>query len=506
MVPALKFNEHVLAHSNQVSNLVRGEANLVSFPNFVEDTDYSAIYKLHYLKIKPYYKSTRLTRVYNFQIFQENRTYEIIDYLKRVYEVQQNTFKTTISLSVILKKNADNELCFYESSCNNQLILDEPFLISNYNDFTQLCETISNVDLSDIIKRPNTKYTVIKITNITIYITLLMGIPIGASDKSFPSYLLNNKGLMSLVRSKKTGIAYKDNLCLFRCAALHLGYTTTCLEEKANQLFLKYVEETATSSHKFKGVQLCELNNCAKIFGFGINVYEQDELRCTSLIYRTISQENVMNLNKWKAHFSYIKDFPKFSSTYRCTVCDKIWFKIFNYKRHIKTCVDSTTYVYPNEIYKPPKSIFEKLEEYGINVPAPQRFFEFRICLDIEAMLSKDVQERDTDNLKFVSQHQLASISVCSNVQAYSKPRCFVSNGSPYKLVEECLNYMIEIADKAYEEQLNKFKEYTDEIAKIKGLWTSFIKYLKQVPVLTFNGGYQFIYFFFTTIITKYTV
>ena len=101
-----------------------------------------------------------------------------------------------------------------------------------------------------------------------------------------------------------------------------------------------------------------------------------------------------------------------------------------------------------------------------------------------------------SDNLKFVPQHQLASISVCSNVQAYSKPRCFVSNGSPYKLVEECLNYMIEIADKAYEEQLNKFKEHTDEIAKIKGLWTRFMKYLKQVPVLTFNGGYQFIYFF----------
>ena len=48
MVPALKFNEHVLAHSNQVSNLVRGEGSLVSFPNFVEDTEYSAIYKLHY--------------------------------------------------------------------------------------------------------------------------------------------------------------------------------------------------------------------------------------------------------------------------------------------------------------------------------------------------------------------------------------------------------------------------------------------------------------------------
>ena len=64
-----------------------------------------------------------------------------------------------------------------------------------------------------------------------------MGIPIGASDKSFPSNLLNNKGLISLVRTKNTGIAYKDNLCIFRCAALHLGYTTTCLEEKANQLF-----------------------------------------------------------------------------------------------------------------------------------------------------------------------------------------------------------------------------------------------------------------------------
>ena len=82
-----------------------------------------------------------------------------------------------------------------------------------------------------------------------------MGISIGASDKSFPSYLLNNKGLISLVRSKKIGIAYNDNLCLFRCAALHLGYTTTCLEEKANQFFFKYVEETVTSSHKFKGVQ-----------------------------------------------------------------------------------------------------------------------------------------------------------------------------------------------------------------------------------------------------------
>ena len=491
-IPAIHYSKHYNQHSiGERNTLPSSSVQLVQpgVPEFESDPEYSDIYSTFRRYIEPFIKIGRIQTIYNYQFCGDQR--EITGRICGIFDSQSYIFKMTISLSYILKNTETDELLFYWSSSGNQHLLDQPMLIGNGEDKDRLTSYLQNLDIYEHVKRPNTKYIISKITNFTFYLTRLIGLPIGIGDTHFPQYLIKNRGLFALIRNKNNGHLYQDSLCLFRCIALFNGFKITSLERETKRLFRQYCFSTGKDEQSFGGVTLPELEQLSKIFDLGFNVYCLEPEGDAGLIYRSIKQDNIVNLNLHESHFSYIFDFQKYCSLYRCKSCNKIFPQIFNLKRHSKSCSASTKQVFGATTYSPKESIFEVLERFGVDIPEELRYFEYFICMDAEATLKRETGEADTAKTSLLSKHELASISICSNVPSYTHPKCVISNGSSNEVVTESLNYMERIAANVYELQCEKFDEFMTAIDLIDNEQTAnkFETYMRQVPVLTFNGG-----------------
>lgn len=492
IVPYLNRKMHQDTHTSDNTPLHRELVSLseLSESEYKIDEDFKDIYLTFSRYIKAYIRQGRLTTVFNCQL--DEFSCEFIENLmSRIYHGQSNSFKINISISYILKNIETNEFCFYWSSQNNQLLFDTPKLIHSDEDYRAFSEQILELDLQKHVCYPNTKYTFVKATNVTFYLTKLIGVAIGSLPASkLPNFLRNNKGLNALVTSNKTGKAYTDNLCFFRCLALFLGFKIDALESEAKSLLKQFSNHISMRVCDYKGICLDQLEVASQLFAIGINVYQQEEDRKTELIFRSIKQQNIMYLNLYEEHFSYIKDFNKYSSSYCCPSCGKIWTHHGDFKKHIKVCDGATKEIYTNGIFRLPETIFEQLAAVGVDIPTDLRYYDHKICFDIEATLSRDTGVANTDKVNFINIHKLASISVCSNVPSFTSPRCFVSDGCPRELVKKAVKYMHEIAAEAYDLQHEKFVEYIPQIDLLddQRLQDRFDEYLMQVPVLTFNG------------------
>ena len=110
-------------------------------------------------------------------------------------------------------KNVNNEeLYCYHASYNNNVIVPTTCLISNHQELIQFLNALAEEMFFDKINRPNTKWKIINITNITFYVNHLKGASFGA-QVDLPHYIKNNHGLKNVSSS--------DNLCFFRCMAVH---------------------------------------------------------------------------------------------------------------------------------------------------------------------------------------------------------------------------------------------------------------------------------------------
>lgn len=78
---------------------------------------------------------------------------------------------------------------------------------------------------------------------------------------SYQDTLLVNHAIITLAKDRKTGRAFNDNLCLFRCLALHEGAGKRNFERTTNSLYDRYLQETMQpGSQNFSGVDLGELD------------------------------------------------------------------------------------------------------------------------------------------------------------------------------------------------------------------------------------------------------
>ena len=99
----------------------------------------------------------------------------------------------------------------------------------------QVREALLNLDVLEWVRqrRPNSKWVVQQVTNVTFFVTKLQGHPIGRGTY-LPSYLAKNHGLVALDRNRNNGKVYSDNLCFFRALELHNGCHQKNLERDAN--------------------------------------------------------------------------------------------------------------------------------------------------------------------------------------------------------------------------------------------------------------------------------
>ena len=274
----------------------------------------SSIHQDHWRAIRT--RQSRCNKIqdwYNFRLNSTDIT-NLGQYLNPIFEDQTTAFKLNLSFGFILRNNETEQFQYHHSSINNNRVFDSPFLIRNAQDLEQVRTAMSNLDVLEWARqqRPNSKWIVAEITNATFYVTKLRGHSIGKSSK-LPSYLLNNPALMSLDCNEHTGLPYKDNLCFFRCLAVHRGCHPNNLERDTQHFYERYAEE---SNHEFEGVRLDELPELEKLFELNIFVYElveiyDDETEEKSVVAQLIQRShrrysNSMYLNLHGKHFSYI--------------------------------------------------------------------------------------------------------------------------------------------------------------------------------------------------------
>ena len=88
----------------------------------------------------------------------------------------------------------------------------------------------------------NTKRRFYKLTNLTVFASLLKGEPMRCKDAVLPELLLRNGTFNCLRYEENTRQPKNDNFCLFRVLVLHL-HGTQRLEEETSKLFNLFINQ-----------------------------------------------------------------------------------------------------------------------------------------------------------------------------------------------------------------------------------------------------------------------
>ena len=139
-------------------------------------------------------RKNRLLDWYNYRL-SSLQPQELITHLNDIFTDQSTVFKLNVSFGFILRNNETGALQYYYASRNNEQVFEEPFQINTAADLQQVREALLNLDVLEWVRqrRPNSKWVVEQVTNITFFVTKLRGHPIGRGTY-LPSYLAENHG------------------------------------------------------------------------------------------------------------------------------------------------------------------------------------------------------------------------------------------------------------------------------------------------------------------------
>ena len=437
-------------------------------------------------------------------------TRDLHDQLFLLFEEQTTAFKVNVSFGFILKQKATSRLRYYHSSNNCcGRYLEEPSLITNRADFDRFLARIQESDILQwaVAQRPNSDWVCEHVTNATFFLNRIVDHPIGCVGINLPDYVKNNKTIVGLEKDRYRKTTYNDNLCLFRCLALHLGREAAAL----------YAEYTDTPVHDFAGVTLDDLHKVESKFKTNVFVYQLVEIdngkTMAELVRRSPAQyQETMYLNLYEAHFSYIKDIRMYSHSYKCSKCEQaLWKCPYDLHRHELTCEAGVNQIYKGGVYRPPSSIFERLDDEGIIASPVLRYFPYRATFDFECYFSDERLPVNSDKLQWSARHAPLSVSVASNVPGYEPAQCYVTDGDSDKLVADMMDHLTAISDAAYESLLPLYADVLEELKTRKEAWDEeeeeeengkktvnpcktlekqLQTWLRQLPVIGFNSGH----------------
>ena len=398
-------------------------------------------------------------------------TRELQEPLRQLFEEQTTSFKINCSFAFILKNKTTNRLKYYHSSnnCCGRL-LEEPALITNRGDFDQFLERIHQPDILQwaIAQHPNSDWVCEHVTNATFFVNKIEDHPIGCVGVNLPDYVKHNKAIIGLEKDAHNA-TYNDNLCLFRCLAIHLKREVDAL----------YAEYTDTPVRHFAGVTLDELDKVETTFKTNVFVYKLVEIAdgktTAELVRRSPCQYiETMYLNLYEAHFSYIKDIRMYSHSYKCSKCEQaLWKTPQALHHHERTCTEGIKRVYKGGVYHPPPSVFERLDDEGIVVEKTLRYYPYRATFDFECFFDRHNLPANTNTLQWSARHVPLSVSVASNVPGHEDAQCYITNGDSDKLVADMMSHLHAVSDAAFESLKPSYESVLDKLKMLKEEWDS---------------------------------
>ena len=166
------------------------------------------------------------------------------------------------------------------------------------------------------------------VTNVTFFINHIIDHPIGCiRTNSLPVYIKKKKSVIGMETELNNNKRYNDNLCLFRCLALHRGCDLYRLEPAVKTLYEAY-DQDHVPMKEFAGVTLVDLYRIETTFQTNVCVYKlikpnaEDDKSIAELVRRSLcNYPETMYLNLHETHFSFIQDVRMYCNSYRCRKC-----------------------------------------------------------------------------------------------------------------------------------------------------------------------------------------
>ena len=333
-------------------------------------------------------------RVFNFSLssFDISLLNDKLDY---VFKELKCAAKVNIGFGFVLK-NIEDGMCRYFYAHENNTILERTKIVCTQADMTNLKDRMQKMDIVDLFtrERANTMWKFYKLTNLTLFASLLKDVTMGCKDTVLPEPLLRNGNVNCLTYENTTLQPYNDNLFLFRALVLHLHGNKKLEEEtsKIFKLFLNNIEERDPS--KFQGVHMTKILKVEdflqlNIFLYGTNFVDGELIG--ELARRSIQKfENSVKLLRYNNHICYVNNINALFKAFRCTTCDTFFSKSGNLERHLVTCSDRVKHIHPKNVYELRETLFEKLDAFNIPYRKERKLFRNLAKFDFESICVKE--------------------------------------------------------------------------------------------------------------------
>ena len=139
------------------------------------------------------------------------------DKLDLVFKELKCAAKVNFAFGFVLK-NIEVGMCRYFYAHENNTNMERPKLVCTQAEMTNLKDRIQKMGFVDICtrERTNKKWRFHKLTNLTVFASLLKDVPMGCKNTVLPEPLLKNHDVNCITFQRKMRQPYNDNLYLFR--------------------------------------------------------------------------------------------------------------------------------------------------------------------------------------------------------------------------------------------------------------------------------------------------
>ena len=359
-------------------------------------------------------------RVFNFAMssFDVSLLNDKLDY---VFKELKCAAKVNLAFGFVLKSIEDG-MCRYFYAHENNTIVERAKLLCTQADMTNLKKRMQKMEIVYLCsrERSNLKWKFYKLTNLTIFASLLKDVPMGCKDTVLPEPLLKNHNVICLTFQKNTRQPYNENLCLFRALALHL-HGNEKLEEETSKFFNQFLNNCGEGEpSKCQGVHMTDIAKVEEMLHLNIFLYDIDfvdgEL-IGELCRRSIQKyEKSVKLLRYNNHICYVNNINALFKAFRCTTCDTFFSKTGNLERHLVTCSHRVKHIYPKNIYELRETLFEKLNAFNIPYGSEQKLFKKLVIFDFESICVKEESYKQIETTTWIGKHVPISVSIPSNL------------------------------------------------------------------------------------------
>jgi len=216
----------------------------------------------------------------------------------------------------------------------------------------------------DNVDRPSTKWTFVRHNSVETKAIVDRQPLLGTGH--LPDWLRQKRGMYALD-------TYRDNLCLFRCLAIHNGARRDRCTARARQLATEFYHSAEEEEEEEELVQkdvpttsLDQLKNVEEHFKLGIRVYEPTENGDWYLTRHPARYDKLgtapMTIGIYDHHAFLIKDISKLASVYVCGHCQQRFTQATHLQHHADRCRKGETTIrcLGKQVFAP-KSAYEKV-------------------------------------------------------------------------------------------------------------------------------------------------